>query len=65
MTVAKKLFTTVPDALAERLQKRADAEGRTVSSLLAYFAERMMEDWTEAPESNRKDAAKGQQGDRP
>lgn len=43
--VAKKLFTTVPDALAERLQQRADEEGRTVSSLLAYFAERQMEEW--------------------
>jgi|GEM_PF-2856210 hypothetical protein len=45
MNVAKKLFTTVPDALAEKLQARADYEGRTVSSLLSYFAERMMEDW--------------------
>jgi CopG-like RHH_1 or ribbon-helix-helix domain, RHH_5 len=43
--VAKKLFTSVPDGLAERLQQRAEEEGRTVSSLLAYFAERMMEDW--------------------
>ena len=45
MMVAKKLFTTVPDSLAERLQQRADEEGRTVSSLLAYFAERQMEEW--------------------
>ncbi|MBW4520991.1 MAG: hypothetical protein KME16_14970 [Scytolyngbya sp. HA4215-MV1] len=45
MSVAKKLFTTVPDALAEKLQIRAEREGRTVSSLLSYFAERMMEDW--------------------
>lgn len=54
MTVAKKLFTTVPDALAEKLQLRADEEGRTVSSLLAYFAERMMEGW-EPSKSSTKD----------
>jgi len=53
MNVAKKLFTTVPDALAEKLQARADEEGRTVSSLLAYFAERMMEGW-DADKSNKK-----------
>ena len=47
MNVAKKLFTTVPDALAEKLQARAAHEGRTVSSLLSYFAERMMEGWEE------------------
>ena len=47
MSVAKKLFTTVPDALAEKLQARAEQEGRTVSSLLSYFAERMMEGWEE------------------
>ncbi len=53
MTVAKKLFTTVPDALAARLTERAEEEGRSVSSLLAYFAERMMEEW-EPKESNKK-----------
>jgi phosphate uptake regulator len=46
MTVAKKLFTTVPDDLAKRLQERADEEGRTVSNLLSYLAERGMEEWT-------------------
>ena len=45
MNVAKKLFTTVPDELAKRLQERADEEGRTVSNLLAYLAERGMEEW--------------------
>ena len=44
--VAKKLFTTVPDELSERLKVRAEEEGRTVSNLLAYLAERGMEDWT-------------------
>jgi len=52
--VAKKLFTTVPDSLAERLQRRAEEEGRTVSSLLAYFAERLMEEW----ESQRAESSK-------
>jgi len=53
MTVAKKLFTTVPDALATKLTERAEAEGRSVSSLLAYFAERMMEGWK--PEGSNED----------
>ncbi|MGP1386914.1 MAG: ribbon-helix-helix domain-containing protein [Thainema sp.] len=44
--MAKKLFTTVPDELSERLKVRAEEEGRTVSNLLAYLAERGMEDWT-------------------
>ena len=48
-TVAKKLFTTVPDDLAKRLQDRANEEGRTVSNLLAYLAERGMEDWQPKP----------------
>ena len=45
MTVAKKLFTTVPDDLATRLEVRAKNEGRTVSNLIAYLAERGMERW--------------------
>ena len=54
MTVAKKLFTTVPDDLAKRLQERADEEGRTVSNLLAYLAERGMEDWQSKAKAKEK-----------
>ena len=59
MNVAKKLFTTVPDVLAEKLQARADYEGRTVSSLLAYFAERMMEDWEPPRKKDSQSADRG------
>lgn len=52
MTVAKKLFTTVPDELAERLRIRAEEEGRTVSNLLAYLSERGMEDWEPRKKQN-------------
>ena len=47
MSVAKKIFATVPDSLAKRLEDRADNEGRSVSSLAAYLLERAMDEWEE------------------
>jgi CopG-like RHH_1 or ribbon-helix-helix domain, RHH_5 len=43
--VAKKIFASVSDQLAEKLEKRAAIEGRSLSNLISYLLERMMEDW--------------------
>jgi hypothetical protein len=45
MQVAKKVFASVSDQLAERLTKRANDEGRSLSSLISYLLEKSMEDW--------------------
>lgn len=45
--VSKKIFGVVSDGLAQRLERRADAEGRSLSSLVAYLLERQMEGWVE------------------
>ena len=37
--VPKRLFTTVPDYVAEFLEQRAEKEGRSVSSLIAFILE--------------------------
>ena len=47
MAVAKKIFSTVSDSLAKRLDDRAVLEGRSGSSLVAYLLERAMDDWDE------------------
>ena len=47
MTVAKKIFSTVSDSLAKRLDERAALEGRSGSSLVAYLLEKAMDDWDE------------------
>jgi metal-responsive CopG/Arc/MetJ family transcriptional regulator len=43
--VAKKVFASVSDQLAEKLDKRAEIEGRSLSNLISYLLERVMEDW--------------------
>ncbi len=43
--VAKKVFASVSDQLAEKLDKRAEIEGRSLSNLISYLLERAMEDW--------------------
>lgn len=53
MAVAKKVFGTIPDALEQRLKERAEAEGRSVSSLVSYLLEAGMEGWN-PPQSNLK-----------
>ena len=45
MKVAKRVFASVSDILAEKLNKRADDEGRSLSSLISYLLEKSMEDW--------------------
>ena len=47
MAVAKKIFSTVSDSLAKRLDERASLEGRSGSSLVAYLLEKAMDDWDE------------------
>ena len=55
--VAKKIFSTVSDQLAEKLEKRAEQEGRSLSNLISYLLERDMEDWQ--PQSKEQSSAKG------
>lgn len=43
--VAKKVFASVSDQLANKLEKRAEEEGRSLSNLISYLLERAMEDW--------------------
>jgi hypothetical protein len=43
--VAKKVFASVSDQLAEKLEKRSEVEGRSLSNLISYLLEREMEDW--------------------
>lgn len=43
--MAKKVFASVSDQLAERLDKRASIEGRSLSTLISYLLERAMEEW--------------------
>ncbi|PSB33929.1 ribbon-helix-helix domain-containing protein [Stenomitos frigidus] len=43
--VAKKVFASVSDQLAEKLNKRAEGEGRSLSNLIGYLLEREMDDW--------------------
>ena len=45
MSVAKRVFATVSDQLADKLEARADKEGRSLSNLISYLLEREMEDW--------------------
>lgn len=49
MKVAKKVFASVSDTLAEKLNKRADDEGRSLSSLISYLLEKSMEEWENPP----------------
>ena len=56
--VAKKVFASVSDALAVKLEKRAETEGRSLSNLISYLLEREMEDW-EAPSQNPKKRSEG------
>ena len=43
--VAKKVFASVSDQLAEKLNKRAEIEGRSLSNLIGYLLEREMDTW--------------------
>lgn len=44
--VAKRVFASVSDQLAEKLDQRAEHEGRSLSNLIGYLLERTMEKWT-------------------
>jgi hypothetical protein len=48
-SVAKKIFASVSDQLAEKLEKRSAIEGRSLSNLISYLLEREMEDWQVPP----------------
>lgn len=50
--VSKKIFGVVSDGLAQRLDRRAETEGRSLSSLVAYLLERQMEGWTEPSQAS-------------
>lgn len=43
--MAKRVFASVSDAVAEKLNRRAEDEGRSLSSLISYILEKSMEDW--------------------
>ncbi|MBW4473562.1 MAG: hypothetical protein KME45_24775 [Stenomitos rutilans HA7619-LM2] len=43
--VAKRVFASVSDQLADKLEKRAQIEGRSLSNLISYLLEREMEAW--------------------
>lgn len=47
MSVTKKVWGAVSDSLADRLNRRAEKEGRSLSSLVAYLLERVMEGYDE------------------
>ncbi|MFG6101688.1 ribbon-helix-helix protein, CopG family [Leptothoe sp. EHU-05/26/07-4] len=49
-SVASKVWASVSDKLAKRLNTRADEEGQSRSALIAYLLERAMEDWQPADE---------------
>ena len=51
--LAKKVFASVSDVLAKKLDQRAEYEGRSLSNLISYLLEREMEDW-ELPEEPEK-----------
>ncbi len=51
--VSKKIFGVVSDGLAQRLERRADSEGRSLSSLVAYLLERQMEGWAEPAQTEQ------------
>jgi CopG-like RHH_1 or ribbon-helix-helix domain, RHH_5 len=54
VAVAKKVFASVSDQLANKLEKRAEVEGRSLSNLISYLLERSMETWTSEPEPQTK-----------
>ena len=49
MTVTKKVFASVSDQLADKLDRRAAIEGRSLSNLISYLLERAMENWEPDP----------------
>ena len=51
--VAKKVFASVSDVLAAKLEARAKTEGRSLSNLISYLLEREMEEW-QSPEKSKK-----------
>lgn len=54
LPVSRKIFATISDHLADRLQQRADDEGRSFSDLVGYLLEFGMEGWEEKRELRRK-----------
>jgi metal-responsive CopG/Arc/MetJ family transcriptional regulator len=52
--VASKVWATIPDQLAEKLDKRAGVEGRSRSDLISYLLERAMESWTPPEQDTQK-----------
>lgn len=51
--VAKKVFASVSNQLGEKLEKRAEIEGRSLSNLISYLLEREMEDWKPPKQDNK------------
>lgn len=45
LKMTKKVFASVSDQLAAKLEKRAETEGRSLSNLISYLLEREMEGW--------------------
>ena len=43
--MASKIWATVSDQLSEKIERRADDEGRSKSDLISYLLERSMEGW--------------------
>ncbi|WP_216867578.1 ribbon-helix-helix domain-containing protein [Leptothoe spongobia] len=66
-SMSKRIQVTVPDRLAEELEKWADYDGRPVSNLCAYLLERAVseakregEDWSTQQDGETKEHSKGQ-----
>lgn len=51
--VAKRVFASVSDQLADKLEKRAQVEGRSLSNLISYLLEREMEAWQPPPKESK------------
>lgn len=51
--VAKRVFASVSDQLADKLEKRAQVEGRSLSNLISYLLEREMETWQPPTKENK------------
>ncbi|MEO1399632.1 MAG: ribbon-helix-helix protein, CopG family [Cyanobacteria bacterium J06635_1] len=58
--VASKVWATVSDRLAKKLEQRADEEGRSRSDLISYLLERVMEDWQSDSEDDGKVSSESQ-----
>jgi len=60
LDVPKRLFATVPDYVAEALERRAQREGRSVSNLVAFLLEQEVNQ-TQGEETPTRDSEEPKQ----